>query len=630
MIVDPFSAIAGRYSRFSRVWTFMAPVLFLAACGGSAWFGRANRPPVADAGPDRTVYQGQAVRLDGSSSYDPDGPIASYRWVQTAGKPVRGLDPTAASPEIVVPFVKPPGERLQFALTVTDEGGLSHTDTVTLDVVKYLFFDDFRTDTTRAYARRHVGSGANTGEFFHVGALRNVRVIPGHETGLAFSRDVPPCDHATFSFVFSASRFRRQGGKIRVRLMEDDQTYYEIFSSSGAKAGGARKVINGREVDSAAFDGGYAQNIKYPVHIVFGPGSTLVDAFDQLVFMNRDRSSIMVKRFDIHTEGQETYFDDLVLTQDPFLRVRILHRIGLWDSKLFVAAIPGNMPGGSNVRFVLDGDTENPVVIDVADPPFEAMFHDVSLSPHTVDAYVLEESGMEALAHDRVTYVGRDGYYVAIGDSITGGSGDLSPLDHASSFSTMTVRRAGYGPILKNLLESSKGYPHVVVNAGIGGHTSGDGLSVLPSLLKIHTEANYFLVLYGTNDAALSIPSGKGLSPGYKGFDRSFKSNMQQIISLIVAAGKTPLLAKVPIVAGAGYRGRRSRRANPHHLPQNVLIREYNAVIDELIRENGIPVPAPDFYAHFRANPTELSDSVHPNAKGYRSMARLWFGALSR
>jgi len=42
-----------------------------------------NLPPIARAGPDRTVVFGQTVTLNGGTSTDPQGAIASYAWLET-------------------------------------------------------------------------------------------------------------------------------------------------------------------------------------------------------------------------------------------------------------------------------------------------------------------------------------------------------------------------------------------------------------------------------------------------------------------------------------------------------------------------------------------------------------------
>ena len=91
-------------------------------------------PPVADAGPDQTVDEGDTVTLDGSNSSDPDDGIASYLWTQTVGTSVTLSDPTSAMPTFTAPSVGVEGEALIFQLTVTDKSGLSDTDTVIINV----------------------------------------------------------------------------------------------------------------------------------------------------------------------------------------------------------------------------------------------------------------------------------------------------------------------------------------------------------------------------------------------------------------------------------------------------------------------------------------------------------------
>ncbi len=195
--------------------------------------------------------------------------------------------------------------------------------------------------------------------------------------------------------------------------------------------------------------------------------------------------------------------------------------------------------------------------------------------------------------------------YVAIGDSITYGTSDDILTDGI-----------GYEPILGDLLTASKGIPHSITNEGVPGIISYGGSVFLTGTLAKYPSANYYLVMYGTNDAAFpGVPSGMGLNAGDAGYAGSFKNNMQRIISAIRAAGKKPFLAKIPYCMLTT-------------VVNDQKIQEYNVVIDELVAGNGIPVTPPDFYDWFKTHPDEMPDLIHPNGSGYRSMANMWFNAL--
>lgn len=94
-----------------------------------------NEPPIADAGPDQEVWEGDLVTLDGSHSFDPDGFTLAYAWEQTGGTKVELSGFTVSQPAFWAPNVGPDGESLSFTLTVTDAGGLEATDHCVVNVV---------------------------------------------------------------------------------------------------------------------------------------------------------------------------------------------------------------------------------------------------------------------------------------------------------------------------------------------------------------------------------------------------------------------------------------------------------------------------------------------------------------
>ncbi len=88
----------------------------------------ANKPPIANAGADQTiVLQKDSVLLDGTTSSDADGTIATYTWVKISGPSSFQIINSGSSKTVVKSLTM---GVYKFELTVTDNGGLSAKDTL--------------------------------------------------------------------------------------------------------------------------------------------------------------------------------------------------------------------------------------------------------------------------------------------------------------------------------------------------------------------------------------------------------------------------------------------------------------------------------------------------------------------
>jgi choice-of-anchor A domain-containing protein len=90
-----------------------------------------NRPPVANAGPDQSVSEGDTVTLAGSGT-DPENQALSYSWqvVNSSGPAITLSDAASAAPS----FATSDDGVYTLSLTVTDSEGASASDTVTVTV----------------------------------------------------------------------------------------------------------------------------------------------------------------------------------------------------------------------------------------------------------------------------------------------------------------------------------------------------------------------------------------------------------------------------------------------------------------------------------------------------------------
>ncbi len=148
--------------------------------GMSVWtFGKEECPdtyPVAVAGDDKAVYEGETVTLDGLNSYDPATSILSYKWTQTEGPAVVLTNDSEVGPSFVALAVTNP-VGLKFELTVKNANDLTHSDEVVITVNDNginIFPDNVITFKT--------SSGKDMGLLVNSGSLVGLSVIDGGTT----------------------------------------------------------------------------------------------------------------------------------------------------------------------------------------------------------------------------------------------------------------------------------------------------------------------------------------------------------------------------------------------------------------------------------------------------------------
>ena len=90
-----------------------------------------NSSPTSNAGPDQTVFSGDTVTLDGTSSSDSDGDSLTYTWSQTSGTSVTISDNNSSQPTFKAPAAT---GTLVFSLVVNDGTINSSADTVSINV----------------------------------------------------------------------------------------------------------------------------------------------------------------------------------------------------------------------------------------------------------------------------------------------------------------------------------------------------------------------------------------------------------------------------------------------------------------------------------------------------------------
>lgn len=160
-----------------------------------------------------------------------------------------------------------------------------------------------------------------------------------------------------------------------------------------------------------------------------------------------------------------------------------------------------------------------------------------------------------------------DAVILAFGDSLTFGTGANSKTE-------------SYPAVLQQLTGLT------VINAGVPGEISEQGLARLPAILE-QTKPDLVVLCHGGNDLIRQLGNDQ------------LKSNLDQMISLIQQSGAEVMLIAVPRFSIAlSVPDLYAELATTHNLPIDLTI------IPEIER-----------------TPAIKSDTIHPNAEGYKLLA---------
>jgi len=183
---------------------------------------------------------------------------------------------------------------------------------------------------------------------------------------------------------------------------------------------------------------------------------------------------------------------------------------------------------------------------------------------------------------------------VCFGDSITHGAG----LPNGQR----------YPDVLESLLPKTR-----VINAGIGGNTSQQGLARLETDV-LAFRPQWVVMLFGTNDSAMTAPGR------FKVPVEQYEKNLREMIDRCRQQKARAVLCTLPAIVHEPYFTRHPRECYDAQGGLDKILSNYGAAIRRVAEATGTPVV--DLNAVFSRDLSLLRpDGVHPSDAGARKIA---------
>ena len=210
-------------------------------------FRAANRPPIADAGPDQTVNEGRTVTLNGRGSSDPDDNTITYIWYQASGPSVTLSDNYVSNPTFTAPTVSTQTV-IVFELFVGDGITYSSSDDVSITV------NNTPTKVTQPIRL----TLANTGSVI-IYNVTTCSAVPSTVTGDGVTHNVSVSPSCSVRVTPTNS----QGGTTRYTFDNDSVSRSFTSCSSGT-------------CSSRSYNYWYQHNSAFNITTVYGPTQSLL------------------------------------------------------------------------------------------------------------------------------------------------------------------------------------------------------------------------------------------------------------------------------------------------------------------------------------------------------------------
>ena len=599
-----------------------------------------NLKPTVDAGPDQTItFSGSdplTITLSGTAS-DDDGSIVTHQWQQVSGTAGTLDDASTATASFIAPATT---GYYFFSYTAVDDDGAQSTDTVSVNVTRILFSDAFDDGSQWTARWLPVNAAPTTDWLVYNEALLQKNDIRDFEGPSSYHLgtyallsdpapgDIPP-DYRFSVDIFPSTNLNggiQQGNDVGIMFRyQGPGNYYRV--SMSARYGFTRfEKWQGGEFSTLAVNAiGYVDNQPMTMTAEVKDNKIIVWIDGIPVFAFVDENPILTGTIALYCQDR-VQFDNVEITE-PLLQPTVViatplaYSVALTgddDDTLDVQAVVLNEPDAASVEFTLYNENNSEKTTATVDNGYHTTrFFGVPPGEHDIMAVLKDADGNEVSDDINSTVGSGGGYYVAVGDSITNGFGDLISTNNESADGRI-VAIQGFQAPLADILTKATARPQIVFNEGIGGDRASDLLLRIDSILERHPGSNGILMMIGSNDAGWGVTS-----TSYNGTVETIAEKIDDFYGIPVWMAEI-----MPI-----YVNDSPISWNPDTTKNNLII-QYNTKLRQIagIEPLDDTFLGPNFYhGLFVDSPAEVYNNyVHPNDIGYQLMAEEWAQKLTQ